>query len=130
MDACSAGCTFVPPAYPMANACCPVRILWPAVRSRVPPGDHLFSAANARYFNRILRAVLRKLKEKDSDRYSSHGCRRGTVQDLKTHGSPLAVLAAAGLWNSPAFRGYVDIAADVGQGVRNLFAVGPDPASE
>ena len=125
-DVCSTGRAFVLPAYPMANACCPAHVLWPAIRSRVPSGDHLFSAVNARNFNRILRAVIRKLRAKDADRYCSHGFRRGTAQDLKTHGSHWAVVAAAGCWNSPASRGYVDLSADVEEGVRNLFTVDLD----
>ena len=93
-----------------------------------PPGDPLFSAVNARNFNRILRAVLRKMKTKDPDRYSSHGFRRGASQGLKTSGSPWVVVETAGLRNSPAFRGYVGLTAEVEQGVRQLFDV--DPASE
>ena len=114
----------------MANAFFPVHILWPSIRARVPPGDHISSSANARNFNRIFRASLRKLQVGDSDSYSSHGFRRGTAQDLETNGSPWAVVATAGLWNSPDFRGYVGRTADVEQGVRNLFAVGPDSESE
>ena len=129
------GCVLRRPCFctaglPLANACCPVHILWPAIRSRVPSGEHLFSAANARNFNRVLRAVLRTLKVRGADRYSSRGFRRGTAQDLKTHGPPWAVVATAGLWNSPAFRGYVDLAADVEEGVRNLFTVDLDSESD
>ena len=104
--------------------------LRPSVRSRVPSVDHLFSAVSARKFNRILRAPIGKLKAKAAGRYSSHGFRRRAAQDLKKHGSPRAVAATAGLWNSPAIRGYADLTADVEQGVRNLFAVGPDSESE
>ena len=32
----------------LANACCPVRVSRPSIRSRVPSGDPLFSAVNAR----------------------------------------------------------------------------------
>ena len=113
----------------LATAFCPVHILWPAIRSRVPSGGHLFSAVNTRNFNRILRAVLRKLKVPEAERYSSHGFRRGTAQDLKLHGSPWEVVASAGIWNSSAFRGYLDLTAEVEQGVRNLFAVDPDSDS-
>ena len=52
------GCVLRLPCFctaglPLANACRPVHILWPAIRPRVPPCDHLFSAVNARNFNRI-----------------------------------------------------------------------------
>ena len=67
------GCVLRRPCFytaglPLDNACCPAPVLWPAIRSRVPSGGRLFSAVNARNFNRIMRAVIRKLKVHDSDR--------------------------------------------------------------
>ena len=128
------GCVMRSPCFcqvglALATARCPVHVLWPAIRPRVSPGNHLFSAANARNFNRILRAALLKLKTPEAARYSSHGFRRGAAQDLETYGSPWEVIASAGIWNSPAFRCYLDLAADVEQGVRNLFAVDHDSDS-
>ena len=114
----------------LATAHCPEHTPWPAIRPRVPHRGNLFSSANARNLNRILRSVLRKLKAPEAERFSSHGCRRGTAQDLKTHGSPWGVVATAGVWNSPALGGYVDMTAVVEQGVRNLFAVDPDSESD
>ena len=109
---------------------CPVHVLWPAIRGRVPPGEPLFSAVNRRNFNRILKAALSRPKADSAARYTSHGFRRGAVQELKECGSPWAVLASDGLWRSPAFRGYVDMAEDVELGVRNLFPVDLDSESD
>ena len=82
---------------PGASACCPVRVLWPAIRPRVPPGSSLFSSFNVRGSSRILRAVMRKMRIKDAGRYSSHGFRRGAARDLGEAGSSCEVAASAGL---------------------------------
>ena len=129
------GCVLRRPCFctagvPRANACFPVRVIWPAIRSRGATGDPLFSSVDARNFNRVLRAVIRKLKVGDVERYSSHGFRRGAAQDLKTSGYPHALVAALGMWNSPVFRCYVGLTADVEQGVRRLFDVDLDAESD
>ena len=80
-------------------------------------------------FSRILRVALTRLKVPDAARYRSYGFRRGTAQELKETGSPWQVVASSGLWNSPAFRGYVDLSTDVESGVRNRFDVDPESAS-
>ena len=115
---------------PDALAFCPVHVLWPAIRERVPPGQPLFTTVNSRNFNRITRAVLTRLRITASKRYSSHGFRRGAAQELKEVGSPWAVVATAGLWRPPAFRGNVDLTAEVEQGVRSLFPVDSDSESD
>ena len=99
----------------------PAHALWPAIRARVPPMRPLFSAANVRNFNRILRAALGRLQEPDAKRYSAKGFRRGAAQELKETGSPRNVVAADGLWRSAAFRGYVDLSADVEQAYGKSF---------
>ena len=129
------GCVLRRPCFctggrPAARACCPVHVLWPSIRERVSPGEPLFTAANSRNFNGILRAVLSRLRVLAAPRYSSHGFRLGAAQELKEVGSPWAVVATAGLWRSPAFRGYVDLTAEVEQGVRSLFPVDPDSESD
>ena len=88
---------------PLAAPFCPVHVLWTAIRERARCGDRLFSAVNSRNSNRILRAVLRKLKVPEAERYSSHGFLRGAAQDLKLHGSPWDVVASAGFWNFRLF---------------------------
>ena len=90
----------------------------------------LFRKVYVGNFNRILKTVLKKLSIPEAERYSSHGFRRGTAQDLKEKGSPWAVVATAGLWNSPAFRGYVDMSKDVETSVARLFAVDMDSDSD
>ena len=115
---------------PAARACFPVHALWPSIRELVPPGQPLFTTVNSRNFNMILRAVLTRIRITAAKRYSSHGLRRGASQELEEVGSPWAVVAAAGLWRSPAFRGYVDLTAEVEQGVRSLFPVDSDSESD
>ena len=73
---------------------------------------------------------MAKLRIPEAHRFSSHGFRRGTSQDLKESGSPWAVVATAGMWNSPAFRGYVDMSRDVEEGVMRLFDVDMDSESD
>ena len=120
------GCVLRMPCFcagdrPAAAACCPVHVLWQAVRGRVPPSSLLFSAVNARNFNRTLRDVLRKLIKPGANRYSSHGFRRGTAQALKENGSPWEAVATDGVWNSPAFRGYLGLTDDVEHGCETCF---------
>ena len=109
---------------------CPVHCFWPAVRRRVAPGRSLFRKVNVGNFYRMLKAVLANLLVPEASRYSSHGFRRGTAQELKEKGSPWTAAATAGLWNSAAFRGYVDMSRDVEQGVARLFGVDPDSESD
>ena len=113
-----------------ARLLCPIHVFWAAIRRRVDPGAPLFRAVNRGNFNRQLKAIFGRLCIPDADRYSSHGFRRGTAQELKESGSPWAVVASAGVWNSPAFRGYLDMARDVEVGVSRLFEVDPDSASD
>ena len=53
-------------------------------------------------------------------RYIPHGVIRGDAKDLKENGAPWGAVASAGVRNSPAFRGYADLTADVGQGILDL----------
>ena len=93
------------------------------------PGELLFQSITRRNFNRVLKAVLARIGVPSADRYSSHGFRRGTSQELKETGSPWSVVATSGVWRSPAFRGYLDMSKDVEQGVAQLFAVDFDSDS-
>ena len=129
------GCIIRRPCFfggdrPASSAFFPVHVIWPAIRARVPPDSPLFSTVNERNFNRTPRAVLLKLHVADALRYIPHGIRRGTAQELKEVGYPWAVVASAGLWNSPAFRGYVDMSADVEHGVLSLFPADSDYESD
>ena len=72
----------------------------------------------------------RRLQIIDDDIYSSQGFRRGAAQELKETGSPRDVVAASGVWNSPAFRIYVDLSDGAGDGVRNFPPVVTDSDSE
>ena len=103
---------------------CPARVFWHLIRLRVGPGKPIFSAVNRRNYNRILKAVLAKLRIPEADRYSFHAFRRGGSQELKESGPPpWSVVASSGVWHSPAFRGYVDSSRDVELGARQLFDV-------
>ena len=112
-----------------AASICPIHVFWQHIRCRVEPGDFLFKNINQRNFNRVLKAVLAKLGVPEAARYSSHGFRRGTSQELKESGSPWTVVASSGIWHSPCFRGYLDMSKDVGAGARQLFDVDFDSDS-
>ena len=131
----TAGCIMRRPCFchlgsELAVGLCPVHSIWPAVRRRVGCGEPLFKKVYVGNFNRILKTVLAKLSVPEAERYSSHGFRRGAAQELKERGSPWAVVATAGIWKSPAFRGYVDMSKDVETSVAKLFAVDPDSESD
>ena len=64
-----------------------------------------------------------KLGSTACEMYSPHCFRRGAAHVVKGTGSPFDAVATRGIWNFPADRVYVDPAADVEAGVRNLFFV-------
>ena len=107
-----------------------MHIFWALLRCRVASGGPLFAAVNRRNFNSSLKAVMEQLCVPDAQRYSPHGFRRWTTQDLKGTGSHRSVVATLGLWNSPAFRGYVDMPREVEIGAQQLFEVDMDSTSE
>ena len=113
-----------------AISLCPVHTFWPAVRRRVGSGQPLFRKVNVGNFNRIMKAILTKMQIPEAARFSSHGFRLGTSQELKESGSPWEVVASAGMWNSPSFRGYVDMSKDVETSVARLLAVDMDSDSD
>ena len=108
---------------------CPVHCFWPAVRRRVAPGQLLFRMVNVGNFNRMMEDASPKMLVPEAHRFSSHGFRRGKAQELRKKGPPWTAVAAAGLWNSAACRGYVDMSRDVEFGVSRLFAADPDSES-
>ena len=107
----------------------PPHAIWAAVRRRVGPGELLFQSITRRNFNRALKAVLARIGVPSADRYSPHGFRRGTSQELKETGSPWSVVATSGVWRPPASRGYLDMSKDVEQGVAQLLSVDFDSDS-
>ena len=66
----------------------------------------------------------------EAHRYSSHGFRSGTSQELKETGSPWSAVASLGILHSPAFRGYLDMSRGVEMGARQLFDVDLESESE
>ena len=131
----SSGCILRRPCFcnlraSTAQAICPVHAFWPLIRHRVDPCQPLFCAVNRRNFNCILKAVLAKLAIPEAERYSSHGFRRGTTQELKESGSPWSVVATSGIWHSHCCRGYVDLSRDVEMGAQQLFEVDLDSESD
>ena len=105
-----------------ATALCPVHAFWPLVIDRVHSGSLLFPNVTRRNVNRIIKAVFRKLSVPHAERYSSHGFRRGSAQELKETGSPWTVVAGAGRWMSASVLSYVDTSADVECDMANLLA--------
>ena len=114
-----------------ARLACPVHSLWPAVKDRVACGKPLFVAVNRRNFNRRMKAIFARLGVPHAARYSSHAFRRGSAQEMNETGSPLAVVASAGMWRSNALvKNYIDMAATVESNVKRLFRVDPDSESD
>ena len=113
-----------------AGFLCPVHALWPWIRRRTPCGQKLFRAVNRRNFNRFLKRTLGELGFPEAERYSSHAFRRGATQELRESGSGWPVIASMGVWNSPAFKGYVDITPEVEAGVRQLFISACEPQGD
>ena len=109
----------------LAPSTSPAQAHCPAVSARSRPGDPLSRKTDSRDVNRTRRAVVRTLRVPDWERYSSHGFRRGAAHETNDTGAPWEVVSAHGMRDSPSFRGYVALAADVGDGVRNLFLGGP-----
>ena len=109
----------------------PVHSLWHAIQARVRPGRMLFISVNRQNFNRKLKAVLGRLAVPQAARYSSHAFRRGSAQEMNETGSPLSVVASAGMWRSNALvKNYIDLAADVETDFKKLFRVDLDSESE
>ena len=114
-----------------ARLVCPAHPLWPAVMGRAPCGQPLPKAVNRRNFNRALKAIFARMQVPRADRYSSHAFRRGSAQEMIETGSPLTVVASAGMWRSNALvKNYIDMAATVESNIRRLFRVDPDSESD
>ena len=107
---------------------CPVHSLWPAIKARVHPGKPLFGLVNRSNFNRQLKAILTRMAVPQASRYSSHAFRSVSAQEMNETGSPISVVASAGIWRPNAVKGYIDLAATVEANVMQLFRV--DSASE
>ena len=114
-----------------ARLVCPAHSLWPAVKDRASCGQPIFKAVNRGNFNRILKAIFARLQVPQAARYSSHAFRRGSAQEMNETGSPLSVVASAGMWRPNALvKNYIDMAATVETNVRQLFRVDPDSESD
>ena len=101
----------------------PAHVFWKEVRMHVAPDQPPLRGVDRGNFNRTMEAVLARLSIPAAGRFSSQGIRRGAEQELKESGSPWVVVASAGVWNFPDFRGYFDMAKDVEIGVDRLFAI-------
>ena len=111
---------FAGPQLPPPKKMRPVYAISPCIASRVRPGEKLFSMFSATNVNATLKAVLAKLLIERSEKFSSHGFRRGVAQELKETGSQRAVIATLGDWESLAFLGYVDITDEVDRNMAKL----------
>ena len=116
-------------ANPRAQQLRPVYISRALIRRRVAPGDPLFSDFNRRNFNGSFKAAMAQLRVPEAHRYSSHGFRRWTTQELNETGPPWSAVATSGEWHSSAVRGYVDMSRDVELVVHQLFEVDMDSTS-
>ena len=104
-----------------AHQLCPVHFFWPLITCRVRPGAKLFSNYYDTKVNNTLKAVLRKLKIPNAERYSSHGFRRGAANELKTRGSQWSAILSLGEWRSLAFLGYVDLTPELDRDTSKLL---------
>ena len=102
----------------------PVHFLWPVIRARVAPPGLIFPTYTRRNVNSVLKGVLGKLSIPEASRYSPRGFRMGDAQELKSTGSQWSTVAAAGFWHSLAFKGYVDLTADVARDLSQLLIDG------
>ena len=105
-----------------ATALCPVHAFWPLIKARVQSGSLLPPFITRRNISRIIKAVLAKLSVPHAERYSSHGSRRGSAQELKETGSPWTAVAGAGRWRSTSLLSYVGTSADAECDMANLLA--------
>ena len=113
-----------------AQLLCPARALWPLIRRRVGPDSPLFRAANRRDFNRILKAIMHQIHTPEASRYIPPRFPHGGYPGIKGILAPWSAVAASGLWNSPAVRGYRDMSRDVEIGAQQLFDVDIDSESD
>ena len=66
--------------------------------------------------------MCEKIGLPNAPRYSSHAFRRGAAQELKEKGAQWSTIATLGGWRSLAFRGYVDLTADIARDMSKLLA--------
>ena len=59
------------------GALCPIHMVWPYIRGRVPAGYPIFPGVAANNFNRALKATMTALGFDQGGIYSPHGFRRG-----------------------------------------------------
>lgn len=80
--------------------------------------------------NNTLKAVLAKMGIENAKSYTSHGFRRGAANELRTKGPQWSTVATLGEWRSLAFRGYVDITAELDRDMSKLLAETEDLDSD
>ena len=86
---------------------CPVHILWPAVKKRVPRGKLLFPSLKTGSLNRDLRNLFNTSGLPNASHLSSHAFRKGGAQEIIDKGGSLGQLLTAGGWSSAAFLTYI-----------------------
>ena len=77
---------------------------------------------SGRKVNTALRTAMGNLSIPEASRFSPPGFRRGAAQQLKTTGSQWPTVAASGFWQSLAFKGYIDLTADVARDMSKLLS--------
>ena len=130
----SHGCILSRPCFcalddPQAKKLCPAHSIWPAIASRVQPGELLFPGYYSANVNTAVKAVLAKIDIPYAQSNTPHGFRRGEAQELKEKCSQWPIVAGVGLWRSVAFKGYVDTTLDVGRDTSKLL-IESEPISD
>ena len=95
----------------MANALCPIHMVWPAIKERVTAGSPLFHNLTANSSNRHLKATMTALGFDQGGRYSPRAFRRGATQQILDSGSTLATILKTGVWLSACYKNYLGLMA-------------------
>ena len=129
------GFTAMRPCFCGANALlpkhnCPIHVFWAEVLRNTAPGQPLFPTLVNKNINRVLRASLGRIAVPDSERYSSHGFRRGAATAILDSGSSLAEIMRTAGWSSSSFRIYLNLQKAEESSMRKVLAGGESPSSD
>ena len=113
---------FLPPLSACGASDLPRTLFLSLIRARVRSGQNLTPSYYGAKANNTLKAILAKQSVPHAIRYRSHSIRRVAANELKTKGAQLSTVSTIGDWRSIAFRGYVDLTAELGRATPRLLA--------
>ena len=100
---------------------CPIHVAWPAICSRVLPGELISPSLQRANLNRVLKTVMNKLGYPDSERYTTYAFRRGCLMEMKRSNSTVAQIMKTAGWPSAQFKVYLDLTEDKEQAIKSLL---------